>query len=247
MRKSGGYRKLHTFTYASIIQLATWRFCSIFLNKSNDPCGRQFDQMTQAARSGRANIVEGSERAGTSNTTEMRLTDVARASLGELQGDYEFWLWTHKKLPWSTASSQFSELKNVLLDPNPLQPGDDLRKATEYLFTQQEKFKRWLESDDSEVVANALIVLLQRNIGMLKKQLAAQEEEFLKEGGFRERMNSARLGERDRQNADPDAPHCPDCGKPMRRCTAKTGLNAGKPFWGCTAFPDCRGIVNIRD
>ncbi len=247
MKKSGGYRKLNTFTYASIIQLATWRFCNTFLNKNNDPCGRQFDQMTQAARSGRANIVEGSERAGTSNTTEMQLTDVARASLGELQGDYEFWLWTLKKLPWSTTSSQFLELKNVLLDPNPLQPGDDLCKATEYLFSQQEKFKRWLESDDSEVVANALIVLLQRTIGMLRKQLVSQEEEFLKGGGFRERMNSARLDERDRQNADPDAPNCPDCGKPMRRCIAKAGKNAGKPFWGCTGFPDCRGIVDIKD
>ena len=86
MKKSGGYRTLNTFTYASIIQLATWRFCNTFLNKDNDPCGRQFDQMTQAARSGRANIIEGSERAGTSNTTEMRLTDVARASLGDCTG-----------------------------------------------------------------------------------------------------------------------------------------------------------------
>ena len=82
------------------------------------------------------------------------------------------------------------------------------------------------------MIANAMIVLLQRTIGMLKKQLAAQEEEFLQKGGFRERMNSARLDER-------------DCGKPMRRCTAKSGQNAGKPFWGCTGFPDCRGIVNI--
>ena len=245
MKKSGGYRKLNTFTYASSIQLATWRFCSQFLNRRNDPCGRQFDQMTQAARSGRANIVEGSERAGTSNTTEMQLTDVARASLGELQGDYEFWLSNQKKLPWSTNSPEFLELKRVLLDANPLQSGDDLHKATEYLFSQQEKFKRWLESDDADVIANAMIVLLQRTIGMLKKQLAAQEEEFLQKGGFRERMNSARLDERDRQNADPNAPSCPDCGKPMRRCTAKSGQNAGKPFSGCTGFPDCRGIVNI--
>jgi len=56
--KHGGYRKLDSFTLATVIQLGTWRFC--------DPCGRQFDQMTQAARSGRANIMEGSERAATS-------------------------------------------------------------------------------------------------------------------------------------------------------------------------------------
>ena len=58
-----------------------------------------------------------------------------------------------------------------------------MHKATEYLFSQQEKFKRWLESDDADVIANAMIVLLQRTIGMLKKQLAAQEEEFLQKGG----------------------------------------------------------------
>jgi hypothetical protein len=64
--KHGGYRKLDSFTLATVIQLGTWRFCERFLDRKNDPCGRQFDQMTQAARSGRANIVEGSERAGTS-------------------------------------------------------------------------------------------------------------------------------------------------------------------------------------
>ena len=87
--KSGGYRKLHSFTLASIVQLGTLRFCEKFLNQKNAPRGRQFDQMTQAARSGRANIIEGSERSSTSKETEMKLTDVARASLGELRGDYE--------------------------------------------------------------------------------------------------------------------------------------------------------------
>ena len=52
--KHGGYRKLDSFTLATVIQLGTWRFCEKFLNRTNDPCGRQFDQMTQAARSGRA-------------------------------------------------------------------------------------------------------------------------------------------------------------------------------------------------
>ena len=68
--KYGGYRKLDSFTLASVIQLATWRFCETFLDRRNDPTGRQFDQMTQAARSGRVNIAEGSERASTSKETD---------------------------------------------------------------------------------------------------------------------------------------------------------------------------------
>lgn len=95
--KHGGFRKLHSFTLATIIQFETLRFCRRFLTfdhrqageKFYDPKGRQYDQMTQAARSGRQNIIEGSERSATSKDTEMKLTDVARASLSELRGDYE--------------------------------------------------------------------------------------------------------------------------------------------------------------
>jgi restriction system protein len=74
--KSGGFRRLHTFTLATVIQLETLRFCRHFLtwdgrdsDKFYDPKGRQYDQMSQAARSGRQNIIEGSERASTSKAT----------------------------------------------------------------------------------------------------------------------------------------------------------------------------------
>ena len=95
--KRGGFRRLHSFTLATIGQLETLRFCRRFITqdpresgaKFYDPKGRQYDQMTQAARSGRQNIIEGSERSATSKDTEMKLTDVARASLSELRGDYE--------------------------------------------------------------------------------------------------------------------------------------------------------------
>ena len=84
--KHGGFRKLHSFTLATIVQLETLRFCRRFFTfdhreantKFYDPKGRQYDQMTQAARSGRQNIIEGSERSATSKDTEMKLTDVAR-------------------------------------------------------------------------------------------------------------------------------------------------------------------------
>lgn len=90
--KHGGYRKLDSYTLACVAQLATLRFCKTFLNRRNDPCGRQFDRMTQAARSGRENMIEGSERSGRSKGSEITLTDVGRASFGELKGDFEFWL-----------------------------------------------------------------------------------------------------------------------------------------------------------
>jgi hypothetical protein len=90
--KHGGFRRLHSFTLATIVQIETLRFCRRFLTfdhrevgaKFYDPQGRQYDQMTQAARSGRQNIIEGSERSATSKDTEMKLTDVARASLPRL-------------------------------------------------------------------------------------------------------------------------------------------------------------------
>jgi four helix bundle protein len=112
--KRGGFRRLHSFTLATIVQVETLRFCRRFLThdsreaekKFYDPKGRQYDQMTQAARSGRQNIIEGSERSATSKDTEMKLTDVARASLSELRGDYEIFILDREKLPWSVHSSE---------------------------------------------------------------------------------------------------------------------------------------------
>jgi len=76
---------------------------------------------------------------------------------------------------------------------------------------------------------------------MLDKQLVAQGESFKQDGGFRERMNTVRIEERDKEIPE-NAPTCPECGKKMRKCIAKAGTNAGNPFWGCSGFPDCKGI-----
>ncbi|MDA3799341.1 MAG: four helix bundle suffix domain-containing protein [Kiritimatiellae bacterium] len=243
--KHGGYRKLDSFTLTSIIQLATWRFCNVFLNRRNDPCGRQFDQMTQAARSGRQNIVEGSERAGTSAGTEMRLTDVARASLAELKADYEFWLLSHKIAPWEPTTQEAQGVFGVRLDPNPLSETVSLHQSAVYTMAQYEKFAPWLDSDDPTCVANAMLILISRVLNMLNRQLEVQSEVFQKEGGFHERMSAVRREERDKEQADPNAPACPDCGKAMCQRTARSGRNAGQLFWGCSAFPECKGIREI--
>ena len=158
---------------ATIAQLATYRFCRRFLTRELDPTGRQYDQMTQAARSGKVNIVEGSARAATSKETEMKLTDVARASLAELHSDYEDWLLLHGQVPWRKDSAEAQAVYNTRLD-KPEYGNDSVHDSCVHLLEQQKKFARWLDSDDSMVVANALLVILSRAINMLIRQLEAQ-------------------------------------------------------------------------
>ena len=98
---SGGYRKLHTFNFATIIHLGTMGFCKRFIPWKEDPLGKTVGQMVGASRSGKQNIIEGSERAKTSSETEIKLTDVAKASLAELQGDFEDYLAQKGSIPWS--------------------------------------------------------------------------------------------------------------------------------------------------
>jgi len=234
--KSGGYRKLDSFTLATIIQLGTLRFCRKFLNRTNDPCGRQFDQMTQAARSGRANIIEGSERSATSKETEMKLTDVAKASLGELRGDYEMWLLSLGQPPWKRDSSEAQAVFDISLEQTPLQ---NEHESAVHLLRETGKFSRWLDSEDSATAANALLILIGRAINMLNNQLKAQGEAFKKEGGFREKLHEVRVESR---AVAADAPNCPDCEAPMVKRKAGHGKYAGQDFWGCAKYREgCRG------
>lgn len=114
-----GYYWLDTWVLANIIQLATQDFCTRFLNHTNDPCGRQYDQMTQAARSAPANIAEGNSRHSTSKETEMKLTDVARATLSELANDYLNWLLRQESIPWSINSPEYKAVSTIRFDrPN---------------------------------------------------------------------------------------------------------------------------------
>jgi len=115
--KPGGFRWLDSWVMGSIVQLATFRFCEKSLTRQLDPTGRQYDQMTQAARSGVMNNVEGNERTSTSKETEMKLTNVAHASLSELKGDYEKWLLRHGALPWSLDSDESQRIYSTRLDP----------------------------------------------------------------------------------------------------------------------------------
>lgn len=239
--KHGGFRRLHSFTLATIIQLETLRFCRRFIThdpreagtKFYDPKGRQIDQMTQAARSGRQNIIEGSERSATSKDTEMRLTDVAQASLGELRGDYEIWIIDKGGLPWSVHSPDAKALTSISLDPAPFNE-DMVHESAKHALKQRAKYARWLDDADDTVVANAMLLMIGRTLNMLKKQIEAQGRAFEKTGGFRERLTARRVEARD--NAQERGPDCPQCGQPMRQRRSAKG-----DFWGCRDYPGCRG------
>jgi four helix bundle suffix protein len=245
--KHGGFRRLHTFTLATIVQLETLQFCRRFLTfdhretdkKFYDPKGRQYDQMAQAARSGRQNIIEGSERSSTSKDTEMKLTDVARASLSELRGDYEIFILDRGHLPWSVHSAEARTVNAISLDAAPF-TDDMVHESARHVLEQRTKYDRWLDAEDPVVVANAMLIIIGRVLNMLKGQIEAQGKAFAEAGGFSERLTARRLEARQGQkNAEPP-PSCPQCQKPMRRRQSAKG-----DFWGCSVYPACKGILSV--
>ncbi len=248
IRPSGGYRDTCSFQTATLIYDATVWFCEKFL----DPHSRTVDQMVQAARSGRQNIAEGSRASATSSQTELRLVNVARASLEELLLDYEDFL-RHRRLPqWAADAPEALAVRQV-----PQKFKADLSNLTD--LSDQERwalYSRWLDHADPAVRANALICLINQANYLLDQQIAALETQFIESGGYSEQLATARLAHRSRKTRDTSNPSdpsnpsdqipaCPQCGKPMTLRTAKSGKNEGKQFWGCTAYPDCRGVVNI--
>ena len=172
----GGYRNLIVYRKSEVIYQGTVTFCRRFLPKRGD---RTVDQMTQAARSCKQNIAEGSAASGTSKETELKLTNVARATLDELLEDYLDYLKSHESAEWSPRSRekvyarQFSKEHNDWPDWKPL-----------------------CESRPAETVANLMIVVIQQTKYLLDKMIAAQEADFKKHGGVRERMHAARTAAR---------------------------------------------------
>ncbi|MBI4660212.1 MAG: four helix bundle protein [Verrucomicrobia bacterium] len=244
MRPSGGYRTTCSFQTATIIYDATYWFCEKFL----DARSRTVDQMVQAARSGRQNIAEGSRAAATSSQTELRLLNVARSSLEELLLDYEDFLRHRRLARWTPDSSEALAVRQV-----PREFRNDSSDLTD--LTDQERwalYARWLEHADPAVRANATICLIHQANYLLDQQIAALEKMFIEDGGYSEQLAAARLAERQKKKDQPDPSNpsdriqaCPQCGKPMVLRTAKTGRNTGQQFWGCTAYPDCKGVVKV--
>lgn len=178
--KHGGYRNLLTYQKAEIILLGTMYFCEKYISKFD----RTYDQMVQAARSGERNILEGSMASGTSKETEIKLTNVARASLDELRRDYEVYLITRKHKTWGKDHTYYAELS----------------KKHRILPQTYDIFQKGIESDNPEVAANVLLSLIIVTMYLLTQQLKRLEQDFLKEGGLRERMTKARIEFRKKEN-----------------------------------------------
>jgi len=241
---SGGYRWLDVWALASVVQLGTHRFCTRHLERGLDPCGRLFDQMTMAARSAVANIAEGYSRRATSVETELRLYDVARASLDELAGDYRAFLLFLRELPWSDSDPEENAVFRTPLD-KPDFTADVERASAAHILAQYNKFGRWIENESSITAARALLVLCCRCILMLAKKIEQSHADFLANGGFAESLSRERIAARASASSEESAPACPKCGKAMQKRLAKRGARAGRAFWSCTDYPACNGTRGI--
>jgi restriction system protein len=253
LRPSGGYRKTASFQTSTIIYDATVWFCEKFL----DPRSRTIDQMVQAARSGRQNIAEGSRAAATSSQTELRLVNVARASLEELLLDYEDYL-RHRRLPqWAMDSPEASAVRAVPLTFKRGQ-SDRSDQTDQTDLTDEQRwalYRPWLDHEDPTIRANATICLIHQANYLLDRQIAALEEAFIEGGGYSEQLATERLRQRRKKDqtdlcnqtsqTDLTPPKCTLCGGLMALRTAKSGKNAGSQFWGCTHYPECKGTTQI--
>lgn len=175
----GGYAGLLSYQKAEIVYDATVNFCERFLDKRD----RTRDQMVQAARSGKQNIIEGSMASGTSKETEIKLTSVARASLEELLADYRDFLRIRNLEEWPRDHPYTKRLRQLNRTPG----------------ANHETFRKAVGHSDPAICANAIIGLIKLTNYLLDQQIRRLEENFLKEGGLRERMTRARLIERDKQ------------------------------------------------
>lgn len=244
LRSSGGYRSTCSFQTATLIYDATVWFCERFI----DPRSRTRDQMVQAARSGRQNIAEGSRASATTSQTELRLINVARASLEELLLDYEDFLRHRHLSQWQSESPEALAVRRVPYQHDQTDSSDltDLTDQQRY-----SRYEPWLDHADPAIRANAIICLIHQANFLLDRQIHALEQQFIEGGGYTEQLAIARLAERRRKDqtdpsdrADP-IPKCPQCGSQMALRTAKNGRHAGQPFWGCTSYPDCKGTTPV--
>ena len=205
--KHGGYRKLKSFQLAQLVYDVTVRFCDRYIEKRS----RTHDQMVQAARSGVQNIAEGSQASGTSKKTELKLTNVARASLEELRLDYEDFL-RQRALPlWNLEDPRRTELiarrpatveavakwvKECGRHGQGGQQNGQIEKST--ASTKSTQSTGFPSSTFPEIAANAALVLIAVACSLLDRQLAAQAAAFEKDGGFTERLYKTRIQTRRR-------------------------------------------------
>jgi four helix bundle suffix protein len=185
----GGYRKLKSFQVAQLAFDITVRFCDRFIDKRS----RTHDQMVQAARSGVQNIAEGSQASGTSKKTELKLTNVARASLEELRLDYEDFL-RQRSLPiWKREDPR----RQNLIDRRCVTADDVAAWVRDHRGSGLGgPSGPGGQNPYPELAANAALVLLAVACSLLDRQIASQASAFETEGGFTERLYRIRSEKR---------------------------------------------------
>ena len=196
----GGYRNLKSFQVAQLIYDVTVRFCDRYINQRS----RTHDQMVQAARSGVQNIAEGSQASGTSKKMELKLTNVARASLEELKLDYEDFLRQQDLALWErsdprrqnlidrrcTTADEVAHWVKKIHDQAITAPSTPSTSSTS--STPSTPSTPSTSSTYPEIAANAALTLLAVAIALLDRQIAAQATTFEQEGGFTERLYRVR-------------------------------------------------------
>ncbi|MBC8126319.1 MAG: topoisomerase DNA-binding C4 zinc finger domain-containing protein, partial [Gloeobacteraceae cyanobacterium ES-bin-144] len=204
----------------------------------------------QAARSGRQNIAEGSRASATTSQTELRLVNVARASLEELLLDYEDYL-RHRRLPqWAMDGPQASAVRAVprtfKKDPSDQTNLTDLTDSGRWAL-----YAPWLEAPEAATRANAIICLIHQANFLLDRQITALEAAFVEGGGYSEKLATERLRYRSKDRTDQTdpsdltPPKCRLCGGIMALRTAKGGKSPGSQFWGCAQYPECKGTLPL--
>lgn len=173
--RKGNYKKLLSYQKTEVIFEMTYYFCHHYLQRGD----RTIDQMVQAARSGKQNIVEGCAASATSNKTEIKLVSVAKASLQELLEDYEDYLRTRGHRQWEEGSIELEAMRRLGREHN-----------------DAPFFMNLVQTRPPETIANMAIVLIKQADYLLFRQLQRLADDFLEEGGFNERMMRMRKAKR---------------------------------------------------
>lgn len=179
-KPTANWHNLHLYQKSDVLVQLTGVFCRRFLPPYGD---RTVDQMVQAARSGKQNIVEGSEDGKTSTEMELKLLNVARASIGELREDYEDYLKGHSLPLWDNKHPRFDGMLSFC------------REHNDYA-----DYEKLAEKMSAEEFCNMAITVCRMTDKMLVSYLEHLEQRFVTEGGIKERMHSARTGYRQEQD-----------------------------------------------
>ena len=174
----GNNKKLLSYQKSNVIFEMTYYFCHKYLSKGD----RTLDQMVQAARSGKQNIIEGCSASSTSAKTEIKLLNVAKASLLELLEDYEDYLKVRNHRQWEEGSVEMETMRKLGIQ-----------------HSDAEYFMKLAETRPSETIANMAIVLIKQADYLLYRQLQRLSEDFVNNGGFSEKMSRMRRENRDKR------------------------------------------------